>query len=146
MTWKFHSGKPLSKNTANALGDFILFPRYCGMQRFLACFIYFVFPFITFAQLPNKSAVDRKKQGVKELRFYEGKNDSVPATTFFYDHKGRVTKRVTIEDEAYENGLWRIETETYDSLGRLVKVENQYSADNVPDNIHFFPGRISVHS
>ncbi len=78
-----------------------------------------LFPFTTFAQLPNKSAPERAKKKVKEIRYYEQENNLVPATTIYYDTKGRLEKiiRVTTESEALS-----VETERFDSSGRIISV------------------------
>lgn len=112
------------------------------MKKILA--IILILPFSVQAQQPNKSAPVRKKKNVKELRIYEGANDSVPATTFYYNREGCVFKQVRIENDSYEDGKWTVETEIYDSLGRMSKAETRYALGTDPDKMQFSPGKIKL--
>ncbi|CAN5917310.1 hypothetical protein BH11BAC7_BH11BAC7_14970 [soil metagenome] len=76
-------------------------------------------PFASFAQLANKSAPERAKNKVKEIRYYEQENNLVPVTTIYYDQKGRMEKIIRVT-EGNEPESWTVETEKFDASGRII--------------------------
>ncbi|MDQ3110054.1 MAG: hypothetical protein M3R17_09180 [Bacteroidota bacterium] len=88
-------------------------------------------PFISFAQLPNKSAPQRAKNKVKEIRYYDQGNNLVPVTTIYYDPKGRLEKIIRVT-EGPEPETWSVETESFDSSGRIISARfNEGSGNDI---------------
>lgn len=105
------------------------------MRNLLVYLLLLIFSINGFAQKPNKSAPQRKKNSVKEIRFYT-ENDSIPVKVLYYDKLGRMTKIISFENESYD-GQWTAETCVYDTRGRLTSVKYQYCEGSKLENMKF---------
>src|ERR1041385_4045504 len=85
-------------------------------------FIFFIlFPVSIFSQ-GNSDALEIKKEGLKEIRFFDNDKDSFPSAAAYYDKEGRLTKRVSIIEYSIDTPFThQLYITLYDKLGRPVK-------------------------